>query len=639
MPSPFADDQNGFRPPWRLKIRSWQGLKLVQRHGPSSASVPSSERHSIGSSKATRRPLLLEHLQDRFAFASLSGIVFEDGNQSWRLDSGEVGLDKQVVYVDLNGNSKLDDVEPVTLTDGEGKFHFDDLSGDSAIVRLFNGRSGAPAPYFPVTPTVATASLAFTGGSSMQLSTDGRVLALAGSTLVDGSLKTNQTTSLSFDGPVKAAQLLADGRILVLSDDTSNNHAFFIDADGKRTPIALGTQEPEGGWSSAVVDSSGNGVLLEASDGPTFVRGLVIGNSVQVGTSSVSVGANSRLTGGGDLTTVISTPIDGGLKLRLWSNATSTEITGAGGVDITGASEVLSYNDANGLVLVRNAADSYSVLDATAGFASLQTIQSDGVVALDAERDLLYSLNSVGILKIIDVGTAKAVGTFLLPPQIASGAEQLLFDSSQSQLAILNSSGVQTIAFTPSFQQVVPLVGDSAGGEVTFAIPHAPLNSPPKLSSPPLLLLDEDNVLSSTRAQWLSTASDSESDQFISLLNSPAAHGTVTVTPNGKLTYVPNLNYFGSDSFSIILHDGITASQPITVDVMVSPVNDTLVVSVQPNAVPENVQPDFVAAALIINNVDGGTIVGIPMIRGSSLKMINWSSRLTLRLILKPSRQ
>ncbi len=616
MPSPFADDPDGFRLPWRLKIRAWRGLTRRSLSGQGSQpsgtpSLPSerSERHSHGLSKSTRRLLLLEQLQDRFAFASLSGIVFEDANQSWRLDSGEAGLDKQVVYVDRNGNSKLDDSEPVTLTDSDGKFHFDDLSGDSAIVRLFNGRSDAPAPYFPVTPTVATGNLAFTGGSSMQLAANSRVLAIAGSTLVDGSLKTNLTTSLSFDGPVKAAQLLADGRILVLSDDASGNHAFFVDADGKATPVALGANEPEGGWSSAAVDSSGNGVLLESSDGPSLVRGLVIGDTVQVGASSVSVGANSRLTGGGELTTVISTPIDGGLKLRLWSNATSTEITSAGGIDLAGASEVLSYSDANGLVLVRNAADSYSVLDAAAGFASLQTIQSDGVVALDAERDLLYTLNSLGALRIIDVGTAKAIGTFLLPPQIAVDAEQLLFDSEQSQLAILNSSGVQAIHFTPSFQQVVPLVGAAAGGEVTFAIPNAPLNTPPKLNNVPLLTLDEDTVLSRTRAQWLSTASDSENDQFISLLDSPAAHGTVTVKPSGKLTYVPNPDYFGNDSFSIILHDGITATQPISIDVMVLPVNDTLVVSAQPNTVPENVQPDFVAAALVINNVDGGTIV------------------------------
>lgn len=579
MPSRIADDPDGSRPPWRLKIRS-----------------------------STRRQLLLERLQDRFVFASLSGIVFEDANQSWRLDAGEVGLDKQVVYVDLDGNSKLDDGEPVALTDSAGKFQFDDLSGDSAIVRLFNGRSGAPAPYFPVNPTVASASLAFTGGSSMQLTADGRVLALAGSTLVDGSLSTNVVAKRSFDGPVKAAQLLADGRILVLSDDSAGHHAFFVDANGNSAPVALGTSEPDAGWSSAAVDSSGNGVLLEESDGPSFVRGLVIGSSIQVGTSSVSVGAHSRLTGGGELTTIISTPIDGGLKLRLWSNATSTEITSAGGVDVSGASEVLSYNDANGLVLVRNAADSYSVLDAAAGFASLQTIQSDGVVALDGARDLLYSLNSVGILKIIDLGTAQAIGTFLLPPQVAADAEQLLFDPQQSQLLILNGSGVQTIAFSPSFQQVVPLVGAAAGGQVTFAIPHAPLNTPPKLSSPPLLSLDEDTVLSLTKAQWLGTAVDSEDDQYISLLSSPAVHGTVTVTPNGKLTYVPNLNYFGSDSFDIILHDGITASQPITLDLIVFPVNDKLVVSIQPNVVPENVQPDFVAATLIVTNVDGGTI-------------------------------
>jgi VCBS repeat-containing protein len=54
-----------------------------------------------------------------------------------------------------------------------------------------------------------------------------------------------------------------------------------------------------------------------------------------------------------------------------------------------------------------------------------------------------------------------------------------------------------------------------------------------------------------------------------------AAHGTVTVNPNGFYTYTPAPNYHGTDSFTFKANDGSLDSAPATVTITVNPVNDT----------------------------------------------------------------
>ena len=53
-----------------------------------------------------RRSLRLERLCDRRVLAAITGMVFEDANQTLRLDDGEAGLEDRIVYLDLNQDPK-----------------------------------------------------------------------------------------------------------------------------------------------------------------------------------------------------------------------------------------------------------------------------------------------------------------------------------------------------------------------------------------------------------------------------------------------------------------------------------------------------------------------------------------------------
>ncbi|ELK2080096.1 tandem-95 repeat protein, partial [Vibrio alginolyticus] len=64
------------------------------------------------------------------------------------------------------------------------------------------------------------------------------------------------------------------------------------------------------------------------------------------------------------------------------------------------------------------------------------------------------------------------------------------------------------------------------------------------------------------------------SDKVVSLdTNNGPANGTVSVNPDGSVTYTPNDNYHGTDSFTYIVTSG-GVSESTTVNVDVTPVND-----------------------------------------------------------------
>ena len=96
-------------------------------------------------------------------------------------------------------------------------------------------------------------------------------------------------------------------------------------------------------------------------------------------------------------------------------------------------------------------------------------------------------------------------------------------------------------------------------------------NDPP-VAIPDNVTTDEDV---STEIHVLANDSDPDSDTLSVEWVSVASHGTVTVSSsNDFVTYSPDLNYFGADSFTYTVTDGRGGSAEGTVNVDVLPVND-----------------------------------------------------------------
>ncbi|WP_316801641.1 Calx-beta domain-containing protein [Pedobacter frigidisoli] len=121
---------------------------------------------------------------------------------------------------------------------------------------------------------------------------------------------------------------------------------------------------------------------------------------------------------------------------------------------------------------------------------------------------------------------------------------------------------------------------------------RAPVVTAPAITTP------ED-----TAANGTITATDPDGNTLTFTVNTPPAHGTVTVNPDGTYTYVPAKDYNGTDSFVVTVSDGKGGTTPVTINVTVTPVNDAPVATTPVNLTTNKNTP--VSGAITATDVDG----------------------------------
>ena len=125
-----------------------------------------------------------------------------------------------------------------------------------------------------------------------------------------------------------------------------------------------------------------------------------------------------------------------------------------------------------------------------------------------------------------------------------------------------NFNGTDTITYT---------ISDGAGGFATstVTIVVAPINDAP-VAVNDTATTNEDTPL---KISPLVNDSDVDGDPLtITAASSP--NGTVTVNPDGTITYVPNPNFNGTDVITYTISDGKGGTATATITVTVTPVND-----------------------------------------------------------------
>jgi hypothetical protein len=133
----------------------------------------------------------------------------------------------------------------------------------------------------------------------------------------------------------------------------------------------------------------------------------------------------------------------------------------------------------------------------------------------------------------------------------------------------------------------------------------------PPVANAQSVAVAEDGAISITL-----TANDPDADPLTFIIESQPAHGAISEFAGGTLTYTPNPNYFGSDSFTFWAGDGILSSTA-TVSITVTPVNDPPTALSLVATTPEDVALPLVLSAM---DPDGDTLtytVVIPPGRGS----------------------
>ncbi|MCX4135148.1 tandem-95 repeat protein [Vibrio parahaemolyticus] len=144
--------------------------------------------------------------------------------------------------------------------------------------------------------------------------------------------------------------------------------------------------------------------------------------------------------------------------------------------------------------------------------------------------------------------------------------------SGNSNVLVSIENGIATISPTADWNGSEPLTftatdpsGESVSQPVNFTV--APVAD---------IVADKATVVEDTSTVIKVLGNDTfESDgKVVSLdTNNGPANGTVSVNPDGSVTYTPNDNYHGTDSFTYIITSG-GVSESTTVSVDVTPVND-----------------------------------------------------------------
>ena len=84
----------------------------------------------------------------------------------------------------------------------------------------------------------------------------------------------------------------------------------------------------------------------------------------------------------------------------------------------------------------------------------------------------------------------------------------------------------------------------------------------------------EDTPLVVAAPGVLGNDTDPDGDSLTVTGNTDPTNGTVTVNPNGSLTYTPDPNYNGLDSFTYDISDGNGGTDTATITITVNPVQD-----------------------------------------------------------------
>ncbi|NLD09885.1 MAG: tandem-95 repeat protein, partial [Xanthomonadaceae bacterium] len=116
------------------------------------------------------------------------------------------------------------------------------------------------------------------------------------------------------------------------------------------------------------------------------------------------------------------------------------------------------------------------------------------------------------------------------------------------------------------------VVSDGKGGEVTVTVPVivTPVNDDPTAKPEQGFTTDED-----TEHKGQIVAEDKDGDELTYKVGEEPKNGSVVVDEKtGEYTYMPNEDFNGDDTFTVVVSDGKGGEVTVTVPVTVTPVND-----------------------------------------------------------------
>src|SRR3954470_14481537 len=144
----------------------------------------------------------------------------------------------------------------------------------------------------------------------------------------------------------------------------------------------------------------------------------------------------------------------------------------------------------------------------------------------------------------------------------------------------------------------------NATDTVSILFNTTPFSNAPPVAHDDSYTLAEDTALTLAAPAILGNDSDADGDTLSAALVSGPAHGSLALNANGALTYTPDANFNGTDSFTYKVNDGQADSNVATAFLTVTPVNDVPVAHDASYTLAEDTALTLAAPAILGNDSD-----------------------------------
>ncbi|HIF9531470.1 TPA: Ig-like domain-containing protein, partial [Photobacterium damselae] len=394
----------------------------------------------------------------------------------------------------------------------------------------------------------------------------------------DVSAETQEETAVT--GQLTATDV--DGDNLTFKPGTNpENGSVTINSDGSWEYVPNPDFNGEDSFTVVVDDGNGGTDTITVTVNVTPVNDAPVGEDVSAETQEETA-VTGQLT---------ATDVDGdNLTFKQGSEPTNGQVT----VNPDGSWEYVPNPDFNG-------EDSFTVVvdDGNGGTDTITvtvnvTSVNDAPVGEDVSAETQEETAVTGQLTATDVD-----------------GDNLTFkqgsDPTNGQVTV-NPDGSWEYVPNPDFNgedSFTVVVDDGNGGTdtITVTVNVTPVNDAP---------VGEDvsaETQEETAVTGQLTATDVDGDNLTFKPGSDPTNGSVTVDPDGSWEYVPNPDFNGEDSFTVVVDDGNGGTDTITVTVNVTPVNDA---PVGEDVSAETQEETAVTGQLTATDVDGDNLTFKP---------------------------
>ncbi|MBV7265915.1 Ig-like domain-containing protein [Erythrobacter ani] len=362
------------------------------------------------------------------------------------------------------------------------------------------------------------------------------------------------------------------------------------DVDGAMVSVSIASNFDDVEGDTLTFSATGlpTGLLIDAAGSITGTIDAAAsqGGPLNDGFYSVTITADDG--NGGSVSTTFDWTVTNPVPVAADDSATTDE-------DTTVNIDVLANdNDPDG--------DPLTVVTATAGNGTV-TIRSDGTIDYTPVGDFIGTDTILYTISDGNGGTASASVTVAVNPGnddpiAADDTATTDEDTSVTIAPLANDSDVDgdpltitsatapngnvtinrdgTVTYTPNrdfngTDTITYGLSDGNGGTdiATIAVLVAPMNDDP-VAVPDTVTTPEDTPI---RIPVLTNDTDVDGDPLI-IAAATSPNGTVTINPDGTITFVPNPDFNGPTAINYAISDGMGGTATATVTVNVNPVND-----------------------------------------------------------------